>query len=165
MSFSLRSGSQNDKSVFNNSSFGRNCRDLIPTGTFFLADAGYKLMPHILTPFRIYYGMPRDEARFNYLHSKMRIVVECALGLFKGRFRLFKGPLRHHSPRKMARLISACIVLHNWLIDLQDACVPDMTESWMHIGGDIGIPQDQNVDIDEAAKDRRNYIKEYMKIL
>jgi hypothetical protein len=66
MSYSLRSGSQNDKSVFNMSNFGRNFHKIIPKGRVFLADAGYKLLKNILTPYKIQIGMPSDEAKYNY---------------------------------------------------------------------------------------------------
>lgn len=163
MSYSLRSGSQNDQSVFNNSSFGQTCQKLMPKGTYLLADAGYKLLPHVMTPYKIYYGMPKDEARFNYYHSKMRIVAECALGLFKGRFRLFKNPLRHHCPNKMASLISASIVVHNWLIELGDQSVQDEREPWMHIGDNA--PNFATEADAFTGIDRRNFIKEYIKTL
>jgi hypothetical protein len=165
MSYSVRCGSQNDKAVFNNSDFGKICQDAIPTGCYILGDAGYTLLPHVMTPFKIYYGMPRDEAKYNYLHSKMRIVVEAALGLFKGRFRLFKVPLGHHSPQNMTRLISASIVLHNWLVELSDTTVSDDQEGWMHIGGDLVPEGSQNAVGDGLARARRNFIKEYMMTL
>jgi hypothetical protein len=118
-----------------------------------------------MIPFKIFFGMPRDQARYNYLHRKMRIVVEMALGLFKGRFRLFKSALRHHSPEKMALLISACIVLHNWFIDHGDTTVLSETQEWMRVGGDELATPDSSVSEEEAAKDRRNFIKEYMTTL
>ncbi|KAF4034771.1 hypothetical protein GN244_ATG13223 [Phytophthora infestans] len=78
MCFSIRSGSQNDMAVFNNSKFGKICHDAIPVGCYYLGDAGYTLLLHAKTPFKIYYGIPRDEARYNYLNIKMRIIVEGA---------------------------------------------------------------------------------------
>ncbi|ETV67589.1 hypothetical protein H257_16188 [Aphanomyces astaci] len=92
---------------------------IIPMGTFFLADAGYKLFQHMMTPFEIRHGMPQDEAHYNYIHSRTRTLVERAFGLWKNKFRMFKSPLDHHTPQEMARLIETNMILHNWIIDLE----------------------------------------------
>ena len=92
-SYSLRSGSQNDKGMFNKSKFGKTCHTIVPPGGCFVADAGYQLFKHILTPYNIELYMPDDESHFNLLHSRTRIVVERAFGLWKNTFRIFKTEL------------------------------------------------------------------------
>ncbi|DAZ96569.1 TPA: hypothetical protein N0F65_011793 [Lagenidium giganteum] len=41
--------------------------------------------------------LPKDEAKFNKVHSSTRIVVEMAFGRFKNVFRIFKSALLHKS--------------------------------------------------------------------
>ncbi|OQR86563.1 hypothetical protein ACHHYP_20474 [Achlya hypogyna] len=124
MSYSLRSGSQNDKSLFNTSKFGRVCHQRVPLGGCFLGDAGYKL----------------EEAHYNTVHSRSRMPVERAFGRWKNKFREFKSELVQHQPSDMARLIEMSLLCHNWFIDYED--YPDELDlelfpAWMHIGGDF----------------------------
>ncbi|KAF0702872.1 hypothetical protein AaE_015662 [Aphanomyces astaci] len=93
VSYSLRSGSQNDKALFNHSVFGKTCHQRVPGGGCFLGDAGYKLYSHLMTPYTIYSDMPQDEAHYNTIHSRSCMVVERAFGLWKNKFRVFKTEL------------------------------------------------------------------------
>ncbi|KAH9105449.1 hypothetical protein AeMF1_018731 [Aphanomyces euteiches] len=104
MSFSIRSGSQNDKSLFNRSSFGVHVHKIIPPGCYFLADAGYKLFQHIMTPYEIRHGMPVKESHYNDIHSRTRSTVERAFGRWKNKFRIFKSPLEHRTPEGICRV-------------------------------------------------------------
>ncbi|KAH9111516.1 hypothetical protein AeMF1_013990 [Aphanomyces euteiches] len=84
-------GCASDSFVFNMSNFER----LIPDGHFYLGDAGYRLSPFLLTPYRnqryhLREWAPNPDGRpksakelFNYRHSKARIVVERAFGIMK----------------------------------------------------------------------------------
>ncbi|ETV69526.1 hypothetical protein H257_14762 [Aphanomyces astaci] len=123
MSYSLRSGSQNDKAMFNESLFGQTCHTRVPPGGCFVGDAGYKLFTHVMTPYSIVSSMAPDEANYNWIHSRSRMVVERAFGRWKNKFRMFKHELLHHCPRDMARLIEVTLVLHNWYIDYDNEAV------------------------------------------
>ncbi|ETV65454.1 hypothetical protein H257_17820 [Aphanomyces astaci] len=107
MSYSLRSGSQNDNALFNNSKFGQTCHRMVPRGGWFLGDAGYKLYAHIMTPYPINDDMTNDEVNYNLLDSRTRMAVERAFGRWKNLFRVFKTDLLHHHPNDMARMIEA----------------------------------------------------------
>ena len=61
-SYSIRPGSQNDKSVFNRSGFGKTLPKRLPTGMFILADAGYKLSKQVIIPYPIAIGMSEEES-------------------------------------------------------------------------------------------------------
>ena len=87
----LTLGSNNDKSVFN-SSFRRIADDILPAHSYLLADAGYELITYMMTPYPIRLGMARDEASYNYLHSRARMIVEMAFGLLKMKFAILKKP-------------------------------------------------------------------------
>ena len=133
--YAMRPGSENDKGVFTRSVFGQTIHKLLPPGKCIVADAGYQLFAHCLTPYDIREGMPQTEKTYNYLHSRTRIVVECALGRLKGRFRRFQSPLGQrgninngwkpgrkevHPCQRAARIVRSCLILHNLLIDLKD---------------------------------------------
>jgi hypothetical protein len=84
---SIMAGSNNDKAVFNTSLLSNIITNIIPENSHILGDAGYKLTKEMLIPFDIAPNMPMDEALYNYLHSRTRIVVEMAFGLYKVNFR------------------------------------------------------------------------------
>src|SRR5690348_4810826 len=101
--------------VFNNSHFGRNCHRWIPQSCFFVADAGYKLMEHIMTPFKIETDMEQSESGYNYAHSRTRIVIERSIGLLKCKFKRFATTLSG-SIENSQKIIIACLILHNIFI-------------------------------------------------
>jgi hypothetical protein len=160
MAYSLRPGSQNDRMLFRNSMFGKS--RVIPSDGFILADAGFTLLPHVLTPFPIIPNMPVDDAHYNLLHSRTRILVEQAFGLWKNKFRIFKKPLEFRTPQKMALVIEASMVLHNWIIDMDESAIQPIHHEWMHIGGDIVLPAESYIIDSEKAKTTRDNVKNYL---
>ena len=91
--FALRPCSENDKGVYNRSNFGSTIASLLPPGKIIVADAGYQLFVHCITPYEINDNISKEERLFNYLHSKTRIKIEQTFGKLKNRFRIFKAPL------------------------------------------------------------------------
>ncbi len=83
--------------------------------------------------------MSADEAHFNLLHSRSRIHVEQAFGLWKNTFRIFKTELLHGDATEMTMLIEAILVLHNWFIEFKSEMdilrVPSTYQEWMHVSG------------------------------
>ena len=136
MSFSVRPGSTNDKALFTRSIYGQTLHQLLPHGFHIVADAGYQLFKHVLTPYAVTLNHTPQERNYNYLHSKTRITVEGALGLLKCRFRIFKAPLNQDTTAKMSKVVQACMVLHNIIIDLQD---------------DVAIVQEQEPELPDVA--------------
>ncbi|KAE9322215.1 hypothetical protein PF008_g17644 [Phytophthora fragariae] len=103
---SIRSGSNNDQSLWNGSGIRKRLSSLVPPGKHLVADAGYKIWGHILTPF------PESEAigdrrkrLYNYVNSKTRIVVECAFGRLKNRFRILLGKLEQKSAGNVCKTL------------------------------------------------------------
>ncbi|CAK5129533.1 unnamed protein product, partial [Aphanomyces euteiches] len=156
----------NDKTLFNESVFGQTCYRKVPRGGCFLGDSGYKLYSHIMTPYPIVESMAADEAKYNYIHSRSRMVVERAFGRWKNKFRVFKNELMHHSPHDMAHLIEVTLVLHNWFIEY-DGEISNFEEQrpfpeWMHIGGDIVHIDELNLVSGSSAERARDFIKEFI---
>ncbi|KAG9401420.1 hypothetical protein AC1031_009282 [Aphanomyces cochlioides] len=118
-----------------------------------------------MTPYTIFYGMPDDETKYNLVHSRSRMVVECAFGLWKNKFRIFKIELLHHHPSDMARLIEVSLVLHNWFIDYNEETLeiePNEFPEWMHIGGDTVLDEDLNQVEGPCAQRTRDSIKQFI---
>jgi hypothetical protein len=106
----------------------------VPKGCYYLADAGYKLQPFMMIPYKIHENMTDKESRYNYFHSRTRIIVEGALGRLKNVFRIYKSALNQKSPEKMASIITSTLILHNIMIDLNEKYIDVRVEDWMHIG-------------------------------
>ena len=129
ISHDFRPGSANNESIWNYSKLKDAVESAIfPAMLHGIADAGYALTNRMMTPYPLEDQMSRENSRYNYLHSKTRITVERALGMLKNRFRIFEAPLNQKADsesgrsqvRQMCRVIEACLVLHNILIDLAD---------------------------------------------
>ena len=110
--------------------------------------------------------MPPEEIHYNLMHSRTRIIVEQAFGLWKNVFRMFKTDLIHDTPEEMALYIEATLVLHNWFIDFNQNQVnddiPNENEEWMHIGGDVVLANELNAIDSDEAKRSRDTIKSYL---
>ncbi|RHY02429.1 hypothetical protein DYB36_008482 [Aphanomyces astaci] len=160
MAYALRPGSQNDRMLFRHSVFGKAL--CVPTGGFIVADAGYTLLPHVLTPYPIVSNMGEAESHYNLIHSRTRIIVEQCFGLWKNKFRLFKKPLEFQSPQQMALVIEATLVLHNWIIDLDPAATQPDEREWMHLNGDILLPCERYTIDSVLAQVTRDNVKNYL---
>ena len=63
--------------------------------------------------------LTEEENYFNYRLSRGRIVIECAYGEYKGRWRITHRK-QECTPTVLARIGLACVVLHNICIDMVD---------------------------------------------
>ncbi|XP_040211663.1 putative nuclease HARBI1 [Rana temporaria] len=84
----------------------------MPSG-WLIGDAGYPQLPWLMAPVR--YPQSQAEHRYNRAHKKTRAIVECTFGLLKSRFMCLAKPGGEllYSSQKCARIILACLVLHN----------------------------------------------------
>lgn len=76
-------------------------------------DRGYPLLPYLLTPYAE--ENPRPMARYNHAYRCTSIVVERVFGQLKLRFWCLHltGGLLMMGPKKVARVVAACAMLHN----------------------------------------------------
>ncbi|KAH7957293.1 uncharacterized protein LOC125758336 [Rhipicephalus sanguineus] len=81
-------------------------------GGYVLGDAAYTLLPWLLPPYRPIANWQPWMTRFNKVHSKQRVVVECAFGILKARFQrlLYIGVT---DIEQAVRIVIGACVLHN----------------------------------------------------
>ena len=77
-----------------------------------VGDAAYPLKTWLMKPFRENINTPGDEKNFNYRLSRARIIIECAFGKLKGRWRALMKRCDSHVSI-MPTVVMACVILHN----------------------------------------------------
>eukprot|EP00951_Prasinocladus_malaysianus_P004139 scaffold29253_cov31-Prasinocladus_malaysianus.AAC.2 len=109
-------GNTNDSVAFDTSSLKRLLDSSpLPYPFFIIGDEAYKSSGHVATP---YPGCDLDQEKdaFNFYHSRTRMTVEQAFGLFKNTWRMFSRPsqlaLDHFQ-----EVTRAAFRLHNIVID------------------------------------------------
>jgi len=117
-------GCMNDATVFKRSTVWEKTADHFTPEEYILADKGYPLSKHVIRPFSEPEldrrpELKRNRRAWNKHLSRLRIKVEHAFGLLKGRF----PTLRDIPGRNLDTIykgIEALMVIHNILIELGD---------------------------------------------
>ena len=92
-----------------------------------LGDSAYPNISWILTPFRRTQNITPQMNRFNKVHSSMRIKIEQAFGMLKGRYRRLKY-IDQGSVETICYTICSACVLHNiciWQNDFEEIFTQD----------------------------------------
>jgi hypothetical protein len=129
---------------------------MIVIGKFYLLDAGYACRPEFLPSYRgTRYHLKEYGSRnhptnpqelFNLRHSSLRVTVERAFGALKNRFRILDNK-PFHPFKTQVKLVLACCILHNWILDHGvDEVVPSEF-SWVPNDN----PTNRDVQLDDNA--------------
>lgn len=106
---------------------------------FILGDAGYPLLPWLMTPFLTTQALSAAQRNYNHWHSSTRMVVERAFGMLKNRWRLLLGKAQIRDPVRMCKIVAACIALHNFCLSQNDDAVerpPDEEPAFQEVEGE-----------------------------
>lgn len=126
---------------------------------YIIGDAGFPLLPWLITPFR---GNKLSEAKcdFNKRHQETWMVAQRALTKLKQTWELINGVMWRPDKHKLPRIIRICCLLHNIMIDQNDAglqlrtCIstdhnPGYTQQYCHF-------------VDKTARDQRKNLALYL---
>ncbi|XP_061186829.1 putative nuclease HARBI1 [Saccostrea echinata] len=105
-------GSTHDASVLRSSELFAQSGELFPQGFYLLGDSAFPLLGWLVTPFKDYGNLTRNQRLFNVCHSKSRPVIERSFGLLKIRFRRLLRLDASDIKLVINSIPSAC-VLHN----------------------------------------------------
>ncbi|KAJ8910340.1 hypothetical protein NQ315_004539 [Exocentrus adspersus] len=118
--YSGEAGSIHDACLFRRSELGNNLLGLnIPQDGHLLGDSAYPLLNRLMVPFRDNGHLNDIQRNYNTIHSKIRVVIEQAFALLKGRFRRLKL-LETRRLDHIPLIILACCILHNICLENDD---------------------------------------------
>lgn len=115
-------GSVHDALAFKDTRIYNEHQTLLPRGDYLLADPAYAVTGWCIAPFKRPAGgtLTREQRRFNYYHSRLRVQVECAIGLLKGTWqslRELRVQIKDQRCHAWAIIWIRCtIILHNIII-------------------------------------------------
>lgn len=111
-------------------------------GEYLLGDSAYPLEPWLLIPVPDNPAGHTSEGQYNKQHASMRNVVERCIGVLKSKFRClqhFRTML--YNPERAARIVYACVALHNIALDAGDWTLDEY--SWdVQPAGDPDEPEE-----------------------
>ncbi|WVZ64453.1 hypothetical protein U9M48_013962 [Paspalum notatum var. saurae] len=126
----------------------------VPSGCYYLVDAGYTNANGFLAPFRgqryhlggfTTQNPPHSaEEYFNLCHARARNIIERAFGRFKGRWAILRSA-SYFPVKTQCRIIMACALLHNLILQkmsqehlMSESDVEQLMEaSFEHLEGEI----------------------------
>lgn len=118
---------------------------------YIIGDASYPLLPWLMTPYQEHDPSPA-QVEFNKRHTAARMVVQGAMARLKERWQVLKGELWRPDKHRLPRIIYACCLLTNIMIDLEDTQRDRTPASHNH---DVGYMQQfSNVAVDSAVAQR-----------
>lgn len=118
-------------------------------GVWLLVDNGYLAWSCTIPPLKN--AVSVSEMKWSKMLESARKDVECTFGILKGRFRIFKAPLRVHGTDAVDNIWCTCCALHNMLLDvdgLPKDWVPGTPTAWE---GELGQFNANDVDIPQAV--------------
>uniref|UniRef100_A0A0A9HS98 DDE Tnp4 domain-containing protein n=1 Tax=Arundo donax TaxID=35708 RepID=A0A0A9HS98_ARUDO len=125
---------------------------------YILGDASYPLLPWLMTPYKEHDLSP-EKAEFNKRHAATRMVVQGALANLKARWQVLKGELWRPDKHRLPRIIYACCLLTNIMINLEDPARDGMPASYNH---DDGYTQQVSNVVDNGAVTQRDLLCQYV---
>lgn len=88
------------------------------------ADGAFPLSDRMMVPYQSFSSSGKEDL-FNYQLSRARRIIEGSFGMISARFRLFQTSM-NLKPKNAQLVISACFILHNFLLSVEPFKRPDL---------------------------------------
>lgn len=142
-------GSEGDVNIFRNSKFGQDIindtQDFPDDATingvklpyFYIGDDAFPLCKRMMKPYGGRRGLTDEERVFNYRLSRARRCIENAFGIMSSKWLVLKKTM-FCSPERAQKLITACCLLHNYLLNdnRKSYCSPSFADT-LDAGGNV----------------------------
>ena len=162
-------GSTHDNRVFRNSKLYYNRGDYFSQNEYLLGDCAYSASPIMVQAFKKQASsatLPDNHEFFNTCLAQVRIASEHCIGILKGRFKCLRTnniKLKNskREVKELVRLIGACIVLHNLLINYNEDDIPSKWYDEMNDEIDWTMYDEEEEEIarvTDEKEDRRKYV-------
>lgn len=101
---------------------------------YIVGDSSFPLLPWLITP---YQGrdLPETKSEFNKRHLATRLVAQRALARLKDVWRIIHGVMWRPDKNRLPRVILACCILHNIVIDMEDDVLDELILTHQHDPG------------------------------
>ena len=157
-------GSVYDNTVFEKSPLCSDPHLFFNQGEFVMADSGYALKLHCITPYKQPWATVPHHQIFNELFSSKRVTIEHVNGQLKNRWASLKGfPTQVKKKEDFKRIngqIASCCVLHNLLKQFNDEWEIEPDENDEDEADEEAIPDCAFTD--ESAKNLRTVVENYL---
>ena len=141
-------GKVHDARIFRNSPLFENGQNLCGQNHL-LGDGAYPLQNWVLVPYKDNGHLTPAQKNFNRKLSQLRVVIEQAFGMLKGRFRRLQYVVVRDI-ENIVKVVVACCTLHNICILNDDELEECFT--YQDNGVDIIYPIGQNLDVQGQQK-------------
>ncbi|KAI8014855.1 Protein ALP1-like [Camellia lanceoleosa] len=164
-------GKMNDFDVLQSSTFFKLCEkgerlkgntmklsDRTELNEYIVGDSGFPLLPWLVTP---YQGkeLSESEFEFNKRHFATRIVAQRALARLRETWKIIQGVMWRPDKHRLPRIILACCILHNIVIDMEDEVLDALPLSHHH---DTGYKHEVCESADKTALVLRDKLSLYL---
>lgn len=98
---------------------------------YIVGDSAFPLLPWLITP---YQGrdLPETKSEFNKRHFATRLVAQRALARLKDMWKMIQGVMWRPDKHRLPRVVLACCILHNIVIDMEDDVLDELTLNVTH---------------------------------
>lgn len=140
-------GKMTDSSVFCSSTFFELCEkgnrlngnkiklsDGSELNEYIVGDSGFPLLPWLLTPYQEK-ELSESKDDFNKRHFATWMVAHRALARLKDGWKVIQGSMWRPDKHKLPRIILACCILHNVVIDMEDKVLDKLPLNHEHDSG------------------------------
>ncbi|KAI3788113.1 hypothetical protein L2E82_00778 [Cichorium intybus] len=122
-------------------------------GEYLVGGSGFQLLPWLITPYQNE-ELTEDQIEFNKKHLATRLVANRALKKLKDIWAVVDGGMWRPDRHKLPRIVFACCILHNILIDMEGDGVSDVSR--MSGNHDPGYLPEKCAVVDGGAADVRD---------
>ncbi|MBW0499791.1 hypothetical protein O181_039506 [Austropuccinia psidii MF-1] len=148
-------GSLDNSNVYQHMKLAQTPQEFYKRDQYLLSNSAYASSPWVVPEFKGVLAQNEDSHSFNYCLAKSRVIIEHAIGIFKGKWlslREMQNQMRdNHEIEYFVGWVVSCTILHNMLAQLSD--------EWFDLYEDDVPPHAENLANNKIGEDVVNMHK------